>query len=97
MSAFPLESMKKDWGNLPNALSLSRALLSWVPALLLFLWARTEYLWLNIGAIAFGGVLMITDLLDADVQVLQTRFELVAARVSAQNKYYLLQNVIGTL
>ena len=64
MSAFPLESMKKDWGNLPNALSLSRALLSWVPALLLFLWARTEYLWLNIGAIAFGGVLMITDLLD---------------------------------
>lgn len=45
----------------------------------------------------FNHTSLITDLLDADVQVLQTRFELVAARVSAQNKYYLLQNVIGTL
>ncbi|PUZ22818.1 TolC family protein [Chitinophaga parva] len=45
----------------------------------------------------FNHTSLITDLLDADVQVLQTRFELVAARVAAQNKYYLLQNVIGTL
>jgi outer membrane protein TolC len=40
---------------------------------------------------------LITDLLDADVQVLQTQFELAAARIQAQNKYYLLQNVVGTL
>lgn len=45
----------------------------------------------------FNHTSLITDLLDADVQVLQTRFELVTARVSAQSKYYLLQNVIGTL
>lgn len=45
----------------------------------------------------FNHTSLITDLLDADVQVLQTRFELAAARITAQNKYYLLQNITGTL
>ena len=40
---------------------------------------------------------VITDLLDADVQLLQTKFELEAARILAQNKYFLLQNIIGIL
>lgn len=40
---------------------------------------------------------LITDLLDADVQVLQARFDLTAAKIMGQNKYYLLQNIIGTL
>lgn len=45
----------------------------------------------------FNQASLITDLLDADVQVLQTRFELAAARIIAQNKYYLLQNITGVL
>jgi outer membrane protein TolC len=45
----------------------------------------------------FNQTSLITDLLDADVQVLQTRFELAAARIVARNKYYLLQNTIGVL
>jgi outer membrane protein TolC len=45
----------------------------------------------------FNQTSLITDLLDADVQVLQTRFELAAARIVAQNKYYLLQNITGVL
>ncbi|NLU92635.1 TolC family protein [Chitinophaga sp. Ak27] len=45
----------------------------------------------------FRGTSLITDLLDANVQVIQTRFELAAARIMAQNKYYLLQNITGTL
>ncbi|SET69477.1 TolC family protein [Hymenobacter actinosclerus] len=45
----------------------------------------------------FHQTALITDLLDADVQVLQTQFELAAARIQAQNKYYRLQNVVGTL
>lgn len=45
----------------------------------------------------FNQASLITDLLDADIQVLQTRFELAAARIMAQNKYYLLQNIIGVL
>ncbi|WPU96240.1 TolC family protein [Mucilaginibacter sabulilitoris] len=45
----------------------------------------------------FNQTSLITDLLDADVQVLQTRFELAAARLMAQNKYYLLQNITGVL
>jgi len=40
---------------------------------------------------------LITDLLDADVQLLRTRFELAAARIMAQDKFYLLQNTIGVL
>ncbi|CAI8897508.1 TolC family protein [Chryseobacterium sp. IT-36CA2] len=45
----------------------------------------------------FNQTSLITDLLDADVQLLQTKFELEAARIMAQNKYYLLQNIIGIL
>jgi len=45
----------------------------------------------------FNQSALITDLLDADVQVLQARFELTASKIMAQNKYYLLQNIIGTL
>ncbi len=40
---------------------------------------------------------LITDLLDADIQVLQTRFELASARIEAQYRYYQLQNVLGNL
>lgn len=45
----------------------------------------------------FNHTSLITDLLDADIQVLQTRFELAAARILAQDKYYLLQNITGVL
>ncbi|MEO8759324.1 MAG: TolC family protein, partial [Bacteroidia bacterium] len=45
----------------------------------------------------FNQTSLITDLLDADVQVLQTKFELASAKILAQTKYYLLQNVIGVL
>lgn len=45
----------------------------------------------------FNQAALITDLLDADVQVLQARFDLAASKITAQNKYYLLQNIIGTL
>lgn len=45
----------------------------------------------------FNQTSLITDLLDADIQVLQTRFELAAARITAQDKYYLLQNITGVL
>lgn len=45
----------------------------------------------------FNEASLVTDLLDADLQVLQTRFELAAARIMAQNKYYLLQNITGVL
>lgn len=40
---------------------------------------------------------LVTDLLDADVQVLQTRFDLESARITAQDRYFLLQNIIGNL
>ena len=40
---------------------------------------------------------LITDLLDANVQLLQSRFNFVSAKVSAQIQYYQLQNVLGTL
>jgi outer membrane protein TolC len=45
----------------------------------------------------FKQTALITDLLDADVQLLRTRFELAAARILAQDKFYLLQNTIGVL
>ncbi|MBS1780405.1 MAG: TolC family protein [Bacteroidetes bacterium] len=45
----------------------------------------------------FNQTSLITDLLDADVQLLQTHFELEAARIMANDKYYLLQNIVGTL
>ena len=40
---------------------------------------------------------LITDYLDADVQLLQSRFDLSAARIAAQLHYYQLQKVIGNL
>ncbi|AIM39065.1 transporter [Sphingobacterium sp. ML3W] len=45
----------------------------------------------------FNQTSLITDLLDADIQLLQTHFELASARILAQDKYYLLQNIIGVL
>ena len=45
----------------------------------------------------FNQTALITDLLDADVILLQTRFDLAAARILAQDKFYLLQNIIGVL
>lgn len=45
----------------------------------------------------FNQTSLITDLIDADIQVLRARFELVAARIIAQDKYYLLQNITGVL
>ncbi|MET3535798.1 TolC family protein [Chryseobacterium limigenitum] len=45
----------------------------------------------------FSQTSLITDLLDADIQLLQTKFELESAKILAQNNYYLLQNIIGIL
>ncbi|MGX5856022.1 TolC family protein [Dyadobacter jiangsuensis] len=45
----------------------------------------------------FNQASLITDLLDANVQQLRSRFDLAAAMIMAQNKYYLLQNVTGVL
>ncbi|MBV8327730.1 TolC family protein [Chryseobacterium sp.] len=45
----------------------------------------------------FNQASLLTDLLDADIQLLQTKFELEAAKIMAQNNYYLLQNITGTL
>lgn len=45
----------------------------------------------------FNQASLITDLLDADVQLLQTNFDLVSAQATAQLHYYQLQNVLGTL
>jgi len=45
----------------------------------------------------FSQTSLVTDLLDADIQLLQTKFELESAKILAQNNYYLLQNIIGIL
>ncbi|TZF94847.1 TolC family protein [Chryseobacterium panacisoli] len=45
----------------------------------------------------FSQTSLITELLDADIQLLQTKFELEAAKIMAQNNYYLLQNITGVL
>lgn len=45
----------------------------------------------------FNQTSLITDLLDADVQLLETKFELASAQMSAQYQYFKLQNVIGNL
>ncbi|WP_233522416.1 TolC family protein [Chitinophaga silvatica] len=45
----------------------------------------------------FNQASLVTDLLDADVKLLESRFELAAAKVLAQNKYYLLQHITGIL
>ena len=45
----------------------------------------------------FNQAALITDFLDADVQLLQTNFDLVSAQIAAQLQYYQLQNVLGNL
>lgn len=45
----------------------------------------------------FNQTSLITDLLDADIQVLQTEFELESARIQAQTKYYLLLTILGII
>jgi outer membrane protein len=45
----------------------------------------------------FNQLSLLTDLLDADTQVLQTRFDLTAAQIAAQLQYLQLQKVIGNL
>lgn len=40
---------------------------------------------------------LITDLLDADVQSLQSKFNYASSKIEAQINYYQLQNVLGTL
>ncbi|MBB6502060.1 TolC family protein [Pedobacter cryoconitis] len=45
----------------------------------------------------FNQLALVTDLLDADTQLLQTRFDLAAAKIAAQLQYYQLQKAIGNL
>lgn len=45
----------------------------------------------------FNQLSLVTDLLDADTQMLQTRFDLVSANIAARVRYYQLQKVIGNL
>ena len=45
----------------------------------------------------FNQLALLTDLLDADNQLLQSRFDLVTAQVLAATQYYQLQKALGTL
>ena len=45
----------------------------------------------------FNQLSLLTDLLDADTQLLQTRFDLAAAQIAAQLQFYKLQQVTGNL
>ena len=45
----------------------------------------------------FNQLSLLTDLLDADNQLLQSRFDLVTAQVLAATQYYQLQKALGTL
>lgn len=45
----------------------------------------------------FNQTALITDLLDADVQLLESKFELESAKIEAKTKYYLLLKIIGTI
>ncbi len=45
----------------------------------------------------FNHLSLLTDLLDAETQLLQSRFELTTARVNAKIQYYQLQKAVGTL
>lgn len=45
----------------------------------------------------FNHTSLITDLLDADTQLLQTQFDLAAAKIAAQFQYYQLLNITGKL
>lgn len=40
---------------------------------------------------------LITDLLDADIQLLESQFKYASSKIDAQIQYYQLQNVLGTL
>ncbi|NCD70169.1 TolC family protein [Mucilaginibacter agri] len=45
----------------------------------------------------FNQTSLVTDLLEANTQLLQTRFDLASAQITAQMQYYKLQEVIGNL
>lgn len=45
----------------------------------------------------FNQLSLLTDLLDADTQLLQTKFDFAAAQIAAQLQYYQLQKAIGKL
>lgn len=45
----------------------------------------------------FNQLSLLTDLLDADTQLLQTRFDLAASQIAAQLQYFQLQKAIGNL
>ncbi|MFC0184292.1 TolC family protein [Pseudarcicella hirudinis] len=45
----------------------------------------------------FNQLALLTDLLDAETQVLQARFDLTSAQIIAQEQYYQLQKTIGNL
>lgn len=45
----------------------------------------------------FNQLSLVTDLLESNTQLLQTQFDLAAARIAAQLQYYQLQNIIGNL
>ena len=45
----------------------------------------------------FNQLSLVTDLLEANTQLLQTRFDLASAQIAAQMQYYQLQQVIGNL
>jgi outer membrane protein TolC len=45
----------------------------------------------------FRQAALVTDLLDADVQLLQTRFDLAASQIAARLQYYKLQHILGNL
>lgn len=45
----------------------------------------------------FNQLSLLTDLLDAETQLLQSRFELTTAKVNARIQYYQLQKAVGTL
>lgn len=45
----------------------------------------------------FNHTSLITDLLDADIQVLKSKFELASARITTQNRYFALKDILGIL
>jgi outer membrane protein TolC len=45
----------------------------------------------------FNQLSLVTDLLESNTELLQSRFDLAAAQIAAQLQYYQLQNVIGNL
>lgn len=45
----------------------------------------------------FNNTALITDLLDADIQVLKSKFDLEASKIEKENRYYYLQHIKGAL